>query len=570
MKGIFNKNLLRLMVAFLVMLQLGVLAAMPTALANTLPASWTATTMNGAMSSSSTAFVSQESVNYSQGVFDIAARRGKMQSTAQGGDTVYFVYVPVEGDFTMTARVVSVGIEPGSSTMNTENRAMLMVKDGVSNDSDSFSVIYRPIAVSPTVTGTVTSYKRFGSSSGTGSSASGTFNAPIYLKLEKAGNIYRGSYSADGMSYTQYYTQTDTANTLSSSSLNVGLAVTAATVQFDNVTITKSSSDFLNAPANLLAHAGDGSVGLSWDTVTGATYYKVKRSTQSGGSFATVAGNVYSSSYTDSNVINGITYYYVITAANDKLESAPSLQASAKPEAASLPVSSISVSSASGNEITVQSGTLQMQAAVLPNNATNRTVSWSVYESDGVTLTDKAAIGSTGLLQAVKDGTVKVVARALDGSNVQGSAVVTISGQTPSINRSVLQSAITDAQTAYNDSLEGTDAGQYPKGAKALLLSAISAAQAVLEDVQATQEQIDRLSNDLIQALQTFHDSVLSPKNGDVDGNGVIDIGDLGIVSGVYGSTTGSADWNSAKRADMNQDNTIDWLDIDYVAQRIP
>ncbi|MDR6884773.1 discoidin domain-containing protein [Bacillus sp. 3255] len=93
-------------------------------------------------------------------------------------------------------------------------------------------------------------------------------------------------------------------------------------------------------------------------------------------------------------------------------------------------VTSISVSGAGGAiAIASQGGTLQMQATVLPADA-NDQVTWSVWEADGVTATDKAVITDGGLLTAAKDGIVKVVATAVDGSSMQGSNYVMISGQT--------------------------------------------------------------------------------------------------------------------------------------------
>ncbi|MCR8632753.1 discoidin domain-containing protein [Paenibacillus radicis (ex Xue et al. 2023)] len=93
-------------------------------------------------------------------------------------------------------------------------------------------------------------------------------------------------------------------------------------------------------------------------------------------------------------------------------------------------VQSISVSGAGGmNAITVQGGTLQMQAIVLPSGA-NGQVTWNVWEADGITMTNKATINASGLLTAKNDGIVKVVATAADGSGVRGSNYVVISGQT--------------------------------------------------------------------------------------------------------------------------------------------
>ncbi|MEK4295513.1 glycosyl hydrolase family 95 catalytic domain-containing protein [Paenibacillus sp. FSL R5-0914] len=91
-------------------------------------------------------------------------------------------------------------------------------------------------------------------------------------------------------------------------------------------------------------------------------------------------------------------------------------------------------SSGNVSTITAKNGTLQLGATVLPDNATNKSVTWAVYGVDGTTETDIATIDVSGLLTAVKDGTVKVVATAVDGSGVQGDMVITISGQTDIID----------------------------------------------------------------------------------------------------------------------------------------
>ena len=101
--------------------------------------------------------------------------------------------------------------------------------------------------------------------------------------------------------------------------------------------------------------------------------------------------------------------------------------------AVNVPVASISVAG-QGNvsTITTQGGSLQMVATVLPTNATNPTVSWSVANGTG-----SATINPTGLLTAVSDGTVTVTATSTDGSNVSGSTVITLSNQTPSLTDSI-------------------------------------------------------------------------------------------------------------------------------------
>jgi uncharacterized protein YjdB len=90
-----------------------------------------------------------------------------------------------------------------------------------------------------------------------------------------------------------------------------------------------------------------------------------------------------------------------------------------------IPVTSITVTGAGGStQITQDNGTLQLTATVLPTNATNKTVSWTIINGTG-----QATINSTGLVTAVSSGTVTAVATASDGSGVTGTLVITISNQ---------------------------------------------------------------------------------------------------------------------------------------------
>jgi hypothetical protein len=85
-----------------------------------------------------------------------------------------------------------------------------------------------------------------------------------------------------------------------------------------------------SAPTNLMATAGDAQVSLTWSASNGATSYHVKRSTTSGGPYTQI-GAPTPSSYTDTSVTNGTSYYYVVSALNSAGESANSAQVSAIP-----------------------------------------------------------------------------------------------------------------------------------------------------------------------------------------------------------------------------------------------
>jgi len=91
------------------------------------------------------------------------------------------------------------------------------------------------------------------------------------------------------------------------------------------------------APAGLTATAGNAQAALSWNAVSGATSYNVKRSTTSGGPYTTVAPGVTTPSYTNTGLTNGTTYYYVVSAVNAVGEGANSSQVSVTPSTGGTP-----------------------------------------------------------------------------------------------------------------------------------------------------------------------------------------------------------------------------------------
>ena len=109
-------------------------------------------------------------------------------------------------------------------------------------------------------------------------------------------------------------------------------------------------------------------------------------------------------------------------------------------------VTEINVTGTGGiSVIETQSGTLQMVAEVLPENATNKAVVWSVTE-----VTGGATISEDGLLTAVKNGTVIVNATSSDGSNITGSIEITISNQAVILVTSITVTSESGANTITN------------------------------------------------------------------------------------------------------------------------
>ena len=85
-------------------------------------------------------------------------------------------------------------------------------------------------------------------------------------------------------------------------------------------------------PTGLTATPGNGQVALAWNASSGATSYRLKRATTSGGPYTLVASPT-STSLTDTGLTNGTTYFYVVSAVNSGGESPDSPQVSARPQA---------------------------------------------------------------------------------------------------------------------------------------------------------------------------------------------------------------------------------------------
>src|SRR5262245_46492679 len=102
------------------------------------------------------------------------------------------------------------------------------------------------------------------------------------------------------------------------------------------------------APGALTATPGSGQISLAWTAASGATGYRVHRGTASGGPYTTIQSNLAGTSFTDTGLANGTTYYYVVTATNGVGEGPNSNEASATPAAAPTVVTLTSVAAQDG------------------------------------------------------------------------------------------------------------------------------------------------------------------------------------------------------------------------------
>jgi len=151
-----------------------------------------------------------------------------------------------------------------------------------------------------------------------------TAEAGDYTRLTAdpvAASAWRDSGVANGTTYFYKITAIDTAGNESAPSLPASATPVDAPP---------------SAPTSLAATAGDGLVTLDWsdNSESDLRDYSVYRAEASGGPYARIATAVTASTFQDTIVINGTTYYYVVTALDAAgQESAPSVEASATPAA---------------------------------------------------------------------------------------------------------------------------------------------------------------------------------------------------------------------------------------------
>ncbi len=81
--------------------------------------------------------------------------------------------------------------------------------------------------------------------------------------------------------------------------------------------------------------------------------------------------------------------------------------------------------------------------------------------------------------------------------------------ETGPVDKSDLETAIQNATNLKGSTPVGTDPGQAPQTAHDALQQAIDAAQAILDDDNATQAQVDNAAQALLQAIEEFEDAII-------------------------------------------------------------
>lgn len=145
--------------------------------------------------------------------------------------------------------------------------------------------------------------------------------------------------------------------------------------------------------------------------------------------------------------------------------------------------------------------TATIAATVSPLSATNRIVEWSSSNESIATV-------DNGVVTAVAIGNAIITASATDGSGVTATCEVTVcKNEDDAI--AVLRALVDNAQSLYDNSVEGTNVGEYEVGAREQLLTVINAVNAQISDTMSA-EAITSCTATINAAVETFQSKMVT------------------------------------------------------------
>ncbi|MEA4846925.1 MAG: S-layer homology domain-containing protein [Clostridiaceae bacterium] len=179
--------------------------------------------------------------------------------------------------------------------------------------------------------------------------------------------------------------------------------------------------------------------------------------------------------------------------------------------------------------LTAKGPTGTLVATVTPSNASNKKVEWSSSNTSVATVKE-------GVVKPLQVGTATITVTTASG-NKTAECIVTVEEQVIEVDKGVLISLIDVAKEKAKNAVIGDDAGEYPEEAVNELLEAIGAAQAVVDDDDATQDEVDVAVTALSTAVADFEATVIT-----APGTYIVNVlknptngGEVTVTGAVYG-----------------------------------
>lgn len=282
---------------------------------NDLPAGWTSADVGNIRRLPGDA-------TFNDGTFTVAGAGAAVGGTA---DAFRFVWQTLTGDGSIVARVTQ------NQATNAQAKAGVMIRESLAANSKHVAMV-----TTATQGPQLISRSSNGGSSAVVSSTAAAFT-PTWVRLVRAGNVITAARSADGISWTTVGTVT----VAMSATVRIGLLTSAQdatkinTARFTNVSLTGSLNppeavNGLAPPAGVSVSQGGGlSLVVRWQTVPGATGYRIERS-ENGVDFSSVFDAASTAtSWTNTGLPGALRYFYRVRAIAASGQSAASAVASA-------------------------------------------------------------------------------------------------------------------------------------------------------------------------------------------------------------------------------------------------
>lgn len=292
-------------------------------------------------------------------------------------------------------------------------------------------------------------------------------------------------------------------------------------------------------PTGLSVTPGNAQVQLSWNAAAGATSYNVKRSTTSGGPYTTVT-SVAGTSFTNTGLTNGTTYFYVVSAVNANGESANSTQVSATPVAANFTLaanpSSLTINRGASGTSTIAitrsggfSSGIALSVTGLPGGVTSAFNPASATGTSSVLTLTASSTATTGTVNATITGTgggltrtATLILTVSPGGGTGGVTVTpAVTASSPWFNEEVIQLSNTAALSSLSVTITiqrtaGVSfSGQYNTIGGQILQSNSSTSAAVTYQFNLASGQMLGAGTNRVFAAQAGGSGTIHPAAGD-------------------------------------------------------
>ncbi|MBC8121537.1 MAG: hypothetical protein H7Y22_06840 [Gemmatimonadaceae bacterium] len=206
----------------------------------------------------------------------------------------------------------------------------------------------------------------------------------------------------------------------------------------NQVTLGSAAEPTHAPPSSITATPLSGGVALSWSAAPGALSYTIRRSTTSNSNYTIIRSGQTTTSYTNTGLANGTTYYYVVSAINEggvyaDIETANSIQVSAKPGSSSASVVTVSLTNPlNGSTLTTGSSVTVSATAT----ASSGSITKVEFFANGTEVGEKTSSPYSITLSDLPSGSYSLTAKATSSSGTSAtSSPVNVTVSAPAANQ---------------------------------------------------------------------------------------------------------------------------------------